>query len=199
MYSQNNEEEIILKYYSIYKPTVTRFLDIGAYNGINFSNTYELTKRGWGGVCVEPVDKIFESLTKTHGENDKIQLIKCAVDDKETEQTFYECEDATSTFSPEWRDRWEGAGVKYTTKKLITVSMDSLFEKIGFDFSFINIDVEKNNISLFRTMDFSKFPLLQLLCIEHDNENKEIQNHLSEFGFTQLLFNQENIILGRKL
>jgi hypothetical protein len=50
-YSQNNEQEIILKYFGDFKG---HFLDIGAYNGVDLSNTRALLELGWTGVLVEP-------------------------------------------------------------------------------------------------------------------------------------------------
>ena len=30
------------------------FLDLGAYDGVDLSNTRALTELGWAGVCIEP-------------------------------------------------------------------------------------------------------------------------------------------------
>jgi FkbM family methyltransferase len=38
------------------------FVDIGATDGIYNSNSYLLEGRGWSGICVEPDEKIFNSL-----------------------------------------------------------------------------------------------------------------------------------------
>jgi len=62
MYSQNNEEQIILNYLG---DSTGHFLDIGAFDGITFSNTYELVKRGWTGVMVEASPRTFIKLA-TH-------------------------------------------------------------------------------------------------------------------------------------
>jgi len=50
-YSQNDEQEVILKYFGDRKGN---FLDIGAYNGTDLSNTRALVELGWGGLMVEP-------------------------------------------------------------------------------------------------------------------------------------------------
>lgn len=59
-----------------------RFLDIGAYDGIESSNTlfFEETL-GWTGICVEPLPHIFQKLVK----NRKGPCInKCALDSNKT-------------------------------------------------------------------------------------------------------------------
>lgn len=39
------------------------FVDIGAHDGVSFSNTYFFEKSlGWKGICVEPIPEVFERL-----------------------------------------------------------------------------------------------------------------------------------------
>ncbi len=52
-WSQNGEQQIILNHLKDFKG-VGRFLDIGAYNGTDLSNTRALLEMGWSGVLVEP-------------------------------------------------------------------------------------------------------------------------------------------------
>lgn len=35
-------------------PTKGFFVDVGAFDGIEFSNTYFLEQRGWQGICIDP-------------------------------------------------------------------------------------------------------------------------------------------------
>jgi hypothetical protein len=40
------------------------FVDIGAHDGISYSNTYFFEKHlEWQGICIEPLPKVFEDLT----------------------------------------------------------------------------------------------------------------------------------------
>ena len=42
------------------------FLEIGAYDGIKYSNTYRLEKiYDWTGICVEPIPKIYVNLVRS--------------------------------------------------------------------------------------------------------------------------------------
>jgi len=38
------------------------FVDVGAFDGITFSNTYVLEKMGWSGLAIEPMPQAFEKL-----------------------------------------------------------------------------------------------------------------------------------------
>ena len=52
-YSQHGEQAIILDYFEKQGIQQGRFLDIGANDGITFSNSYALVIRDWKGVAVE--------------------------------------------------------------------------------------------------------------------------------------------------
>lgn len=61
------------------------FIDIGAHDGICFSNTYVFEKyRQWNGICVEPLPAVFEKLK----ENRKCILIQGAVGMKTGKEKF---------------------------------------------------------------------------------------------------------------
>ena len=34
-------------------------VDVGAYDGVNMSNTYYFEKKGWKCVCIEPINFVF--------------------------------------------------------------------------------------------------------------------------------------------
>ena len=63
MYSQNKEEQVILDYFGFLQGT---FLDIGANDGVTFSNTKMLAERGWKGVLVEPSPKAYAKLKEIY-------------------------------------------------------------------------------------------------------------------------------------
>ena len=75
-FSQSDEEKYIVEYFN---GKTGRFLDIGAYDGKAFSNTYKLGLLGWSGVLVEPAPKVFHSLINNLSENKKMTLVNTAI------------------------------------------------------------------------------------------------------------------------
>lgn len=65
MHSQNLEEKIILEYFGDFVGT---FCDIGANDGITFSNTYALSKLGWCGNLIECSPRAFAKLKQLYQE-----------------------------------------------------------------------------------------------------------------------------------
>lgn len=63
-YSQGGQDKYLIEVVFKHKKNGV-FFDIGAHDGISYSNTYYFEKElGWTGVCVEPQDDNFHALAK---------------------------------------------------------------------------------------------------------------------------------------
>ena len=61
------------------------FFDIGAYDGITFSNSYFFEKnRSWNGICVEPLPSAFKELSKIR----RCNLINGAINSESGKSKF---------------------------------------------------------------------------------------------------------------
>lgn len=60
-YSQNGQDAFIVKLFNGKRNGY--FLDIGAYDGVYFSNSLTLEKSlGWEGICIEPNPLVYGQL-----------------------------------------------------------------------------------------------------------------------------------------
>lgn len=201
-YSQNNEEEIIVGEFARMNVQTGHFLDIGAWDGKGFSNTFRLAELGWSGVCVEPSPSVFPGLIKNHAGNDKIKLVNAAVSPAHAKlvEWFDSGGDAISTTNPAHRDKWEkGWNAKFTSFWIFTMPMAALFDMFGFNYDFINIDVESTNIDLFRALPWAALKQTKVICVEHDGHQHEMATLAKTHGFMPLGMNGENLILTRQL
>ncbi len=202
-YSQNNEEEIILAELARMKIETGSFLDIGAWDGKGFSNTYRLAELGWKGVCVEPSPFVFPKLLENHVANgDRITCVNAAVSAiKSALIPWYDSGgDAISTTNPAHKKKWEeGWKVAYKTFWIYIMPVEKLFDIFGFDFQFINIDVESANIELFRFLPWRALTKTKVICVEHDCYQNEMSQIAGPYGFHPLAMNGENLILTRQL
>jgi FkbM family methyltransferase len=200
MYSQNNEEIVIHGELERLGIITGSFLDIGAWDGIGFSNTFRLAELGWGGVCVEPSPMVFPKLVRNYENNDKIKLVNAAISPTKAEVSkwFDSGGDAISTTSPEHKDKWEsGFKVKYTGWYIFTMPVEALLHAFGFDFEVINIDVEGTNYALFLAMPWHALKKTRIICVEHDNHYQAMADVVATFGFQRIGLNGENIIFSR--
>jgi len=202
MYSQNNEEEIIVAEFERMGVTAGRFLEIGAWDGKGFSNTFRLAELGWRGVCVEPSPTVFPSLIKNHAGNDKIILVNAAVTPSVPKlvEWYDSGGDAISTTNLAHKDKWEkGWKVKYSTFWVYGMPMSALFDQFGFDFDFINIDVESTNAEMFRALPWAALKQTKVICVEHDGCQHQMSQLAAANGFHALHMNGENLIFTRQL
>ena len=62
-YSQSNQDKWVVEFLKFKKNGY--FVDLGAYDGIQTSNTYYMeTNLGWEGICVEANPRVYQSLIK---------------------------------------------------------------------------------------------------------------------------------------
>ena len=197
MYSQNNEEQFILSHF---QGRGGRFLDIGAYDGKTFSNTLALAERGWTGVCVEPSPSVFVLLLQLHGRNPGVVLLNAAVALSPGFTTFYDSGgDAISSTVEAHVRKWEIGykTAKFTPYEVYAVALSDLFDRYGFGFDFINVDVEGNSFNLFERLPFARLDRTTCICVEHDDRAQAVVEIGSKHGFRLLTSNAENVILGR--
>ena len=78
-YSQHGEDLLVEQ---IIKPNrITSFLDIGANDGVLFSNTFKFAKGGAKGICLEPSNSSFLKLRLNHLLNFDVKCYKLAISD----------------------------------------------------------------------------------------------------------------------
>lgn len=196
-YSQNNEQEIILKYFAG-KP-IGKFIEIGAYHPKVFSNTRALYEMGWSGVYVEPSAPCFKHFIDEYATEKRITLLNVAIAEKEGTVVFYESGgDAISTTSIAHKQKWEaGYKVTYNEIEVPAMAMRRLIDNYGWGIDFLNLDVEGTNLELFNLVPDSFWQQLKMLCIEHDGHFAPILARLAPFGFKELARNAENLIMAK--
>ncbi len=193
MYSQNNEERIILQKFSDINDG--KFLDIGAFDVFNLSNTRALFEKGWSGVMVEPSPPRIEVIkSQIHGE-DRIQLCEKAISSTAGIVKFFYTSDALSTIEEKHLIKWHNHD--FIESEVETITPDMLFEQYGYDFDFISLDVESNNWDVIQHIPFEKLTNLKMICVEHDSFYKDMTKLLESYDFKVVLRNPENIIAVR--
>lgn len=196
MYSQHDEERFIL---DKFRDKCGRFLDIGAHNGVDLSNTRALYDLGWSGVFVEPSPVIFSQLLDNYPTTDRIKLLNCAVDVESKISIFLENNGGyVATLSREHQKMCsEFYGSCFRGMYLNTVTFNELLDSFGTDFDFISLDVEGMDFELLRSMDFSRLAATKMLCVEQKNSESGMEEYLSKFGFVKVHQTEENLLVAR--
>jgi len=56
------------------------FIDVGAYDGVTYSNTRALVDLGWSGLMIEPGLTAFQQLLRNYADIERVTLIHAALD-----------------------------------------------------------------------------------------------------------------------
>jgi FkbM family methyltransferase len=174
----------------------TRFLDIGAYDGETFSSTRALVDKGWSGVYIEPNPNLTEKLQKIASLTNS-EVLPVAVGTTCGKMTFYNSDDMVSSLDEKHVDLWKrNSDVIFEPITVDVIDIQTLANKIGYNYDFLNLDVEGLNWETFKQFDFSKWKF-NTVCIEYENKLNEIRAHLEQHGFHLVYVSIENIVAVR--
>lgn len=199
-YSQNKEEEVILKYFEGKTGT---FIDIGANDGITFSNTRALAERGWKGVLVEPSPKAFDILKMRYDGHKGFYIYPFAIGSHNGKAMLQEsgplCSandvGLVSTFHNHEMDRFKRT-VAYNPVEVKIYKWKTFLNRLTIkEFDFISIDVEGNELDILPDIDLNK---TYCICLEW-NSKPELKTEYEKYldGFELIYTSSENLIYAR--
>lgn len=200
MFSQNAEEEHILKYFGDF---IGSFLDLGSNDGTTFSNSRALALKGWKGVLVEPSPKAYEKLKALYKGQKGLYPYNVAITSRNGKAMLLESgplvgkEDVAlvSTFHAHEHDRFK-ATVKYEPVEVKTFTWKTFLNRLVIkQFDFISCDCEGEDLNILKQIDLSN---TRAVCVEF-NGNKELKAEFDKImeGFHILYTSPENILYGR--
>ena len=104
MSSQYGEHKLILRHFD---GRVGTFVDVGAGDGVTYSNTALLVAAGWSGYMIEPAPSNLVALYAHHGDNPKVHILPCAIIGGKEDMVVKSLWDHReySTLSPSHRER----------------------------------------------------------------------------------------------
>lgn len=166
------------------------FVDIGAHDGIELSNTYFFEQLGWTGMCIEPNPNVYNKLIN----NRKCLTINGAAWYEDTVKKFRLVNGYSEMLS----------GIVDTYNKLHETRIDTECNSTGGSFSdinincynitelliknnlleidFMSIDTEGSEFEIIKGIDFTKIKV-NLFLVENNYEDARIINLLSKNGY----------------
>lgn len=201
MYSQSNEEQIIKQYFG---DSIGTLLDIGANDGVTFSNSRGLIEQGWTAHLVEPSPKAYALLSSLYGDVENVYCHACAIMEDNGIFTLYE----SGAHVPHGTDVALVSTVNISdTKRWAKVTFDEV-EVAGLTFEsfkniqeithadFISIDAEGNDYCILSQINLSSIGC-KCLCIEWNSKPelaKLYVDYCTKYGLREIHRNAENII-----
>jgi FkbM family methyltransferase len=163
-YAQDYEDVIMDKVLG--NKVAGTYLDIGAFDPADLSNTKRFYDRGWRGCNVEPEPVRFHKFLRERPEDINLNV---GVSDCAGQLVFFDFEEgAYSTFSEEHANDLLRTGAKLKQKiEVPVISMKDIFEKHfqGRAVDFCSLDAEGMDLQILKSNDWHRFRP-KVFCVE---------------------------------
>lgn len=171
------------------------FIEIGAHDGISFSNTYFFEKNlNWSGICIEPNPDIFEKLKQ----NRICYCEQICISDGVAQKPFLKCSGymlemysgLIDNYNPLHLKRIDDEIAIYGgSKEIIFVNcilLRDLFQKYNiFNVDLLSIDIEGGEESIIKTINFDEVKI-NIILVENNFNESNIKNFLLSKGYKYL-------------
>lgn len=211
MYSLEGEDDIVLKYFTDkygqdFKGSV---LEIGANDGISYSNSKLLIENGWKADLVEPAEIPFKKLVELYNGNVNVNLHNFAVDKivgtvnfHESGMTYNVSSNETgmlsSLLAPDVAVM-RMMGIFFRQIQVKAIDFKTLLPLTRGKWHFISIDTEGTDWDILQQIDL-KGVGCEFLSIEHKNATPKefyIEYARRYGGLKVLLINEHNILFTK--
>lgn len=182
-YSSFGEDRLILKFLA--KRPAGFYVDVGAHEPRDYSNTYALYRRGWRGLAIDPDPDSIAAFRRDRPED---KVAHCAIGTQPGEVTLHLFNDRSMNTVDEDlfqktltnpRKRHQG-DIKVTRKTLAAVLAELVPTSSTVDF--MNVDCEGADLDVLRSNDWARFHpgLLAVEDLELDLE-RVTESHIFRF------------------
>ena len=191
-YSQFKQDEIIYNTFFKDKKELGFFLEIGADDGIRFSNCkfFEETLK-WKGIAIEAREAAYDKLVK----NRDCICLNNSLSDKEEDADFLELKGygiglsgLINKYDPRHikRINQERQNVKHEGRRIIkvkTIKLSSILEKYGIvNIDFLSIDTEGSELDILKVLDFDKYNI-DVITIEDNYNDPKLMKFFLDRGY----------------
>lgn len=180
-YSQYGEEKKIIEYFN--GKTDGFFVDIGAADGMQNSNTRSLWELGWSGVLVEPLLPSFRQLCENYKNANNVTLINAAICERNGITEIMECigEAQWSSMDYRWIQGWES---RAKPRSVIGLRLETL--NLAPHPDFLSIDTEGRDLSILQSMPETFRPRLIVAETDKFDDAPLIDKYLQSIGYKHL-------------
>ena len=186
------------------------FVEVGAFDGYTFSNTWGLAQRGWRGIYVEPIPKYANECRKNHVKHRNVSVIEKIVSSTTGDKETIFLAGTLSTTSTEQLEsyRLQEWSQKHVSDKQIVVTTTTLHdlletENVNVGFDLLVVDVEGTEDIVFSGFDIAWWkPKMIIVELEEFHPNMQdnrashtrLRNQIENSGYPIVYKDQINTV-----
>lgn len=164
------------------------FVEVGAFDGINLSNSYHFEQIGWTGVLIEP-DPDKAALCRSSRPGSKTYQCAAAASPEISEVTFFRVESgevySTTKLTSDHARRIDHMGLASKPISVPARTLDTILEEAGAPaIDFVSIDVEGAETEVLRGFDIRRWKPA-IVVIESNSKLRlpEVRDYFTSNGY----------------
>ena len=180
-YSQLGQDRDVLQIYN-----KGYYVEVGASDGIELSNTYALELKGWKGICVEPIPARYEKLVKNRN---AICVNKAVYHTSDVEVVFsisntYDLLSGIKDYLTAYKDKVlsNHTDITVETKTLNDILNDA---SAPLFIEYLSLDTEGTELEILKSVDLKKYTF-GIIDVEHNFQEpirSQIREYLESYGY----------------
>ena len=166
-------------------------VEVGAYDGVNGSNTYSFERKGWKCMCIEPVPEEFEKC-----KNSRELSLQYAVSSENKDDVTFTVftlvgnnKSAISGLVPDERliNSHEHLIQNREEIKVKCKTLTSILDENNFptEIDIISIDTENTEIDVLKGFDLNKYKV-KVFVIENNYNEPLCEEYLNKYGYKKI-------------
>lgn len=172
------------------------FVEIGAFDGVSYSNTWGLAERGWRGLMVEPVPDFAERCRRAHAGHPSVTVVQSAIGPADTTEITLKLAGELSTANRQIHETysqlaWSSTYVSDHEVSVPSQTLDALLysHDIAPGFDLLSVDVEGFEEVVFSAFDLDRWAP-HLIIIELADTHPELTaTAISDAGVAERITN----------
>jgi len=166
-------------------------IEVGAYNGINGSNTFLFEKKGWKCLCIEPIPEEYEKCKKIRSMT--LQYAVSSENKEDVEFTIFTLKgnnkSAISSLIPDKRLIVSHIHLLENTQniKVKCKTLTSILDEQNFprEIDIVSIDTENTELDVLKGFDLEKYKV-KVFVIENNYDEPFCEKYLSKYGYKKI-------------
>ena len=176
-----------------------RYVDIGSHHPYRFSNTYRFYRKGWSGLCVDPLPGTARKFSRARP-RDIVEEV--GISREGAKLTYYMLSDpALNTFDKDVAEYWSGQGKYRIIGKIEvqTFTLAELLSKVALPrIDFMSVDVEGLDLEVLSSNDWHRFRPRIIVAESLDTDliavaSDPVVAYLAEQGYRPLFKTGRNV------
>lgn len=199
--SEDGEEIILYNFFD--QKRTGFFVEVGAFNGVELSNTYLLEALGWTGILIEPHPELYKQCVPSRPFS---KVLNVAASDQQGTLNFTIAVGSEwlsfSGNNPDRESRVRTGGGSLKSIEVPALTLNEILKDCSEPIDLISIDVEGYELNVMRGLDFERFrPKVFLIERPLSGDDKNVDEFLKVRGYEerfQLGSNSFYVLAGEK-